>query len=864
MMKKADTAVVNQRLIDARKEHKWTQDEVAQMIDTTPNMISRWERGITFLHPDHRDALCRLFGKSAEELGLTRKAFTAGQPRESLQPASTTFLLDPFIPSLPVGIDTLVGREIEQGYLAKHLLEAKTQNIFLSLYGTPGVGKTALATAIAHDPIIRSCYGDGILWAAVGPEANVLSLLSRWGSLLDITSSGANIEELHDIKDWVQVLRMSIGSRRMLLILDDIWKAEDAWNLTVGGTHCAYLMTTRFPELAIRYAAQAALPVHELDTQHSREVLAHFIPEIVAREPEKIGELVQSVGGLPLALLLIGKYLQVETYSGMQRRLREALQKLHDPLLRLQLAQPQLPENRSSFLTGDIPLSVYAAIALSDRYLKQQAQMVLRALAIFPAKPHSFSEEAALIIADTTTDVLNMLTDASLLEVTETERYTLHQTIADYGKLQQKDMLDTIEPRFTTYFVSYIEAHANSYQALSREIQHISLALDIAYERKMAEELIRGACALTSFSLAYGLYDIAELHLEHARQAAISLKDAKALARVLLCLGQVTERYRELHHAETLYEQGLVLAREQQESRLIRDFLANLGEVTFNRGDLDKAEFYVRDGLALAQHEDDQRQVCKLQKTLGEIIDNRGDFHLADELYLNSLAIAQEIHDEEMVITLLQNLGTKAYKEDRYDQAISYLQEGLTLAESIGHRHRQSALLTNLGMIAIELRDYAGAETYCQEGLAIARDLKNALRMSNALQNLGILEGKRGNGEQAERYLHESIDLARKIEQPWLIAEGLDALGEVYFLQQNIPLAQNTFEEALNIAREKGFQELLAHALFGLARLAEIQGYFLQAGELANESLELFRVSGHYRMAEVANWLAHCQIASDS
>ncbi len=861
-MKKAEAAILNQRLIDARKERKWTQDEVAQMIDTTPNMISRWERGITFLHPDHRDALCRLFGKSAEELGLTRKALATAQPLEALENTSAVLLLDPLVPSLPVGIDSLVGREIEQGYLANHLLEQKNQNIFLSLHGTPGVGKTALAMAIAHDPIIRSYYSDGILWAAVGPEANVLGLLSRWGSLLDITSSGSNIKDLHNIEDWVQVLRMSVGSRRMLLILDDVWKAEDVWNLTVGGPNCAYLMTTRFPELAIRYAAQAALPIHELDTQQSREILSHFIPEIVAREPEKIGELIQSVGGLPLALLLIGKYLQVETYSGMQRRLRDALQKLRDPLLRLHLAQPQIAESRSSSLTGDIPRSVYAAIALSDRYLNQQAQMVLRSLAIFPAKPHSFSEEAALIIADTTTDVLNMLTDASLLEVTEAERYTLHQTIADYGKLQQNDVLDCVEQRFTTYFISYIETHANNYPALSREIQNISLALDFAYEHSMAEELMRGACALTAFSLAYGLYDIAELHLEHARQAAISLNDTKALARVLLCLGQVTERYRELHEAETLYEQGLVLAREQQDSRLIRDFLTNLGEVIFNRGDLQKAELYVRDGLALAKRDGDQRQVCKLQKTLGEIIDNRGDFHQADELYVNSLAIAQEIHDEEMVITLLQNLGTKAYKEDRYDQAISYLREGLSLAKLIGHRHRQSALLTNLGMVAIELRDFAAAETYCQEGLAIARDLKNALRMSNALQNLGILEGKRGNGEQAELYLHESIELARKIEQPWLIAEGLDALGEVYLLQQNIPLARNTFEKALEIAREKGFQRAARSRAFWVGTTRGNTRQFpasLRTGKRKSGAIQGIRSLSHGRSRKLACTLPKSQ-----
>ena len=81
-----------------------------------------------------------------------------------------------------------------------------------------------------------------------------------------------------------------------------------------------------------------------------------------------------------------------------------------------------------------IPPSLYATIAVSDQQLSPQAHAALCALAAFPPKPSSFSEEEALVVSQQPAEVLDELWDTGLLETYGTGRYTLHQTVADYAR----------------------------------------------------------------------------------------------------------------------------------------------------------------------------------------------------------------------------------------------------------------------------------------------------------------------------------------------------------------------------------------------------------------------------------------------
>src|SRR5579883_1320270 len=69
------------RLTEARNALKWSQKEVADRLGTTFVNVSRWERGITRPSPYFRQKLCKLFGKTEQELDLVQE--NEAQPGES-------------------------------------------------------------------------------------------------------------------------------------------------------------------------------------------------------------------------------------------------------------------------------------------------------------------------------------------------------------------------------------------------------------------------------------------------------------------------------------------------------------------------------------------------------------------------------------------------------------------------------------------------------------------------------------------------------------------------------------------------------------------------------------------------------------
>src|SRR5207237_1406151 len=146
---------------------------------------------------------------------------------------------------------------------------------------------------------------------------------------------------------------------------------------------------------------------------------------------EEAKALVLSVGGLPLALTLMGNYLKIQEYTDQPRRLHAALNKLHRTKERFKLGQAQAPLESHPSLPEGIPLSLLASIRLSEEVLGKKERRMLRTLSVLPPKPSSFSEAAAQAISGVSIDALDTLTDCSLLESTSPRRYTLHQTISD-------------------------------------------------------------------------------------------------------------------------------------------------------------------------------------------------------------------------------------------------------------------------------------------------------------------------------------------------------------------------------------------------------------------------------------------------
>jgi hypothetical protein len=396
----------------------------------------------------------------------------------------------PFLPP-PQPPSSLVGRDKLIKNLKQRLFGGG--NLSLSaLNGLPGVGKTALALALAHDREVLEHFCDGILWAGLGRESNVLSYLNVWGIALGIAQ--LELEKLTSLSTLTQRVHGAIGIRRMLLVIDDAWSPEAALAFKLGGPNCAHLVTTRLPEVAERFASEGIVVVQELDEHDGLILLERLAPGVTKTMPDEAQELIRAVGGLPLPLTLMGNYLRIQMRTGQSRRLRTAIDRLRKMQDRLELSQPQAGLERHPSLPEGVPLSQLAVIKISDEALNEESRQALRALSVFPSKPNTFSEEAALAVITASTHEIDTLTDFGLLESTGPSRYTLHQTISDYAATELTDA--TVYERMMAYFIKYVESHKADNRLLEQETGNILAALEVMLERGMNPE---GASAFAHF-----------------------------------------------------------------------------------------------------------------------------------------------------------------------------------------------------------------------------------------------------------------------------------------------------------------------------------------------------------------------------
>jgi hypothetical protein len=179
--------------------------------------------------------------------------------------------------------------------------EAVTAGVLVvsAIHGLGGIGKSVLAAALAHDPEIQRHFPDGVLWATLGQQPDVLSLLGGWvQNLGDYDFHPATVEAT------IARLRTLLHNRAALLVIDDVWDPAHAAPFKVGGPHCEMLITTRRANLADELGAD----LYQLDVMTPEQSLnlisARLGHPLVDAERVQALRLAEVVGYLPLALEL--------------------------------------------------------------------------------------------------------------------------------------------------------------------------------------------------------------------------------------------------------------------------------------------------------------------------------------------------------------------------------------------------------------------------------------------------------------------------------------------------------------------------------------------------------------------------------
>ncbi len=129
-----------------------------------------------------------------------------------------------------------------------------------TIYGLGGIGKSTVAAALAHDPEVLSHFPDGVLWATLGQQPDLLSFLSSWIQALgdyDYKPTTPSAASMH--------LRTLLADKAALLVVDDVWDASHFEFFRVGSAGCRVLVTTRSAPI------QAASPI-DLDVMEPHRV----------------------------------------------------------------------------------------------------------------------------------------------------------------------------------------------------------------------------------------------------------------------------------------------------------------------------------------------------------------------------------------------------------------------------------------------------------------------------------------------------------------------------------------------------------------------------------------------------------------
>ena len=181
----------------------------------------------------------------------------------------------------------------------------------VGVQGMGGIGKTVLASALAHDSEVRQAFPDGIYWVTVGQKPSLLDLQNQL--LRQLTGSKETLATQQEAKD---ALREALEGRSALVVLDDVWTIDHADAFSVTALPARLIITTRNNEVLVGLGAEE----HSMEVLSPSDALKMLAEWVDQKSPDTLpveaAEVAKECGYLPLALAMIGAMIRSKPSSG--------------------------------------------------------------------------------------------------------------------------------------------------------------------------------------------------------------------------------------------------------------------------------------------------------------------------------------------------------------------------------------------------------------------------------------------------------------------------------------------------------------------------------------------------------------------
>lgn len=674
-------------------------------------------------------------GERAEIITLARaEPYHDSVVADAPQPLSTS---PRRLTTLPTPLTSLIGRKQDSAAVRSALMRGETR--LLTLIGPPGIGKTNLSIAVAHE--VQAAFKHGTHFIALAPLTDPALVIATIAQTLEVKENA--------LQPMLERLKSTLHAQRLLLVLDNFEHLIEAAPLVVELLEVCpglkVLVTSRaalhvrgerlvaLPPLLLPDIRQnltldklARTPAVALFVERAQSVLPHF--QLTTQNAAAVAAICVRLDGLPLAIELAATRVKLLPPEALLDRLEQRLTVLTDG------GRDLPPRHRT----------LRAAIAWSYALLDGHEQRLFRRLGVFVGGCTLAGAEGVLADdpqdepqtappAPTILDGLTSLIDKSLLKQEQGSsgepRLTMLETIREYAleQLALSGETEALRRRHASYYLRFVEAAEPHLHGLDQ----VAWSTRLEAEHDNLRAVLAWGCSTQDD----------ELH---------SLRLASALSWFWIIRSHNSEGHRWLN---TLIDQH-TRAEPAARAKLLR----MAGMLAENHGEFARSIALLEESLALYRDLDDAVGAAEALLFLGRIKQWQGAYPEACLLLSESLALSQGQQNSWMsLIWSLQSLGDMAFNNAELQQAQEHAQQALTLSSKQGDKFAVAWAIAKLGRVAHVLGDDSQAQTYCAEALALFRQLDNRHDVAAVYLDLGRVARAQGDIAQARLCYAESL-----------------------------------------------------------------------------------------------------------
>lgn len=738
------------------------------------------------------------------------------------------------LPTLP---EAFVGREDDLAEL-KVNLRAGVQDetlapgqVLTAVHGWPGVGKTTVAAALAHDREIEEMFPDGVLFASLGQEPDILSTLVTWARAL----GAVDLSDAESVPEASARLAAAMRGKRALLIVDDVWEAAHAEPLAVGGRRCGTLVTTRLSQVAheISPIAEGIYKLGVLSEEEAMELLEQLAPNVVSQHPEESRQLVRELDGLPLAIRVAGGLLAAESYRGLD--VPELLEELREGK---RLLEEEAPRSYMSAAEQEVPLTVTALLRRSTERLRALYRKRFALLGVLPPRPISFDVPAAQDVWDMRSDprmTLRVLLDRGLIEPADEGRFQMHSLLSAFAVSMIEDDAELpsvreIQLRRLRHYETKIFVLNEAYNQGGDEQRRALEALNRDYE---------GIRAAHAWAVAHMYED------EEAARTVTAY--ASAGPNIFLIRLPPRELIRWL-------EKGIEAAGMLGFEEDMKAHRANLGAAHAMAGDPHSALPYFEQALRNAREDEDRPAESAALGNLGRAYYSFGDYEKAIEYNQDCSEVARETEEWRTEAQALGTLGESYAATDQYQEALRCFKNSRDVSRANRDLYTEARTLRKLGIFYRESANSWRAGVFLEAAASVFGELRDDLECNRTLLSLGILCMNEEKYEKAIGFFDRVIHWAEENNDERSLAFAVMDKGIVLNLLGHPDQAEDLYRRAVTSAHNARASEEEADASFNLAQLIEAKDSN-EAVALARRARSLYETVGDPKQQMVVTWL---------